>query len=980
MSMNDSNLSAVEFLIKCLGYDRSSNLVYFNDILRGMFSFHTEKVLTELEPFAVYSVDGKPFVLFFEQSNQSVIKELNKKIWNAQIPVAFFCTETSVEIYNGTSLNLDKFLLNKVHEQSLMDCSEYSPFSYWQITDPIFWANYSEQYNSTTLNEFLLQNIESITRQLKEKYNIPFATKLILRLIFIRFLVDRGVDLGYNNFSSNVQQSQAELLSIVQSKEDLYSLFIHLKGKFNGNLFDLDTEIEDIHLTLEVFQLLYRFLSGTERLDDGQLSLFMMYDFNIIPVELISNIYEIMLGKEAQKLDKAFYTPHYLVDYILKQSIIPYLTTHNSFTVLDPACGSGIFLVECYRKLIEANLNKNNNLIDDKTLENLLVNNIYGVDLNEDAIDITIFSLYLTLLDYKDPKTLVKFKLPNLKDKNLFYSDFFEDKNLISLRDISFDFIIGNPPWGKVPKGKHVDYCKQKSKPQQNDEISRSFIYKVEEYCDAYTLCCLVLPSKLLYNKESGAEQFRKLLLCNAEIQKIIELSSVRKLVFKNAKAPAVIVMFKYKNANNLKNRITYISLKPNIFFQLFHILVIEKNDIKYVEQLLLKENDWAWKTLIYGTSWDFEIIKKLKNDYSTLLATIKKQLPKLVYGAGIETQDGDRNDARHLIGKPLLDSSEGIDHFYINKEKSTIFEKAEIHRPRRKELFDPPYCLVQTGVNCSNYKMRAAYSEETFLSKKTMYIIRGVREQSIFLLSLTGLFNSSFYAYLNFMLGSSIGIEREQRLMGEVMGFPFPNNKMQEISKLTLSIQEAKQQIFNQDFEVEEKIQKLDQLVLDAFNLQNNPFVDYALSIMIPQIANAEQPERFEYQEVSVEDLNKYGLCFLDYFQKIYSSEEKYIKIMIYPKLANRFAAFELFICDEPPAQMISITSDSGGTKEFLSKLSIYQYNDLFYQIRDILYFEDSSFFIIKTNEHKNWHPAIAQIDLAEVIDHMLSDNGGGQ
>jgi len=51
-----------------------------------------------------------------------------------------------------------------------------------------------------------------------------------------------------------------------------------------------------------------------------------------------------------------------------------------------------------------------------------------------------------------------------------------------------------------------------------------------------------------------------------------------------------------------------------------------------------------------------------------------------------------------------------------------------------------------------------------------------------------------------------------------------------------------------------------------------------------------------------------------------------------------------------------------------------------MFYQIRDIVYFEENSFFIIKTNEYKNWHPAIAQVDLADVIDRILSETGGGQ
>ena len=67
---------------------------------------------------------------------------------------------------------------------------------------------------------------------------------------------------------------------------------------------------------------------------------------------------------------------------------------------------------------------------DDAVLKRLLTNHIYGIDINEEAIDVTIFSLYLTILDYKDPKTLSEFILPNLKGENLFVGDFFDEEKL----------------------------------------------------------------------------------------------------------------------------------------------------------------------------------------------------------------------------------------------------------------------------------------------------------------------------------------------------------------------------------------------------------------------------------------------------------------------------------------------------------------------------------------------------------------------
>ena len=156
----------------------------------------------------------------------------------------------------------------------------------------------------------------------------------MLRLIFIRFLIDRGVDLAHENFSGDIEHSKKELLKCLRNKSSTYNLFKYLKLKFNGNLFDLSNEIECPELTQDVFNMLTDFLSGTISMNDGQLSLFALYDFNIIPVELISNIYEILLGREARAKDNAFYTPNFLVEYILDKTTLGFLKEHNKYITI----------------------------------------------------------------------------------------------------------------------------------------------------------------------------------------------------------------------------------------------------------------------------------------------------------------------------------------------------------------------------------------------------------------------------------------------------------------------------------------------------------------------------------------------------------------------------------------------------------------------------------------------------------------------
>ncbi|HHU55132.1 MAG TPA: N-6 DNA methylase, partial [Acholeplasmataceae bacterium] len=469
-------MSTIDNIIKVLGYDQSEFLFYRNDFLskreNNNLSLHAYRVIRELNPYAVYCVENKPFVLFFEYeyNSREYLKTLFKKIWNAQIPVVIISFEGHIGIYNGCSLNTEDHELLHVESVSNEFLSDTSIFSFWNISSPRFWHIYAKKFSTPTLDTVMLNNIKYITNVLKRSPCAPFAVQIILRLIFIRFLIDRGVDLNYKKFNSDIAKSRDYLLEVMESKDELYSLFSHLKRKFNGNLFELYKDIKSGKSECDILDssslaVLRDFMSGELVLDTGQYSLFPLYDFNIIPIELISAIYERFLGEVKQKEDKAFYTPPYLVDYVLDQTIKPHLKNNLTCTVLDPACGSGIFLVQTARNLIENSLYEEENIIYDDLLVNIVTNNIFGIDKNSEAIDVAIFSIYLTVLDYKDPKTLKDFKLPMLKGKNFFVCDFFSEEVDYLLRDKHFDFIIGNPPWGRVDDGLHIEYCKKNSLP-----------------------------------------------------------------------------------------------------------------------------------------------------------------------------------------------------------------------------------------------------------------------------------------------------------------------------------------------------------------------------------------------------------------------------------------------------------------------------------------------------------------------------------
>lgn len=967
----------IDQIIAQLGYGSSSNLFMYDQLQNAPLSLHFKRVLEEIHPYAAYILDDTPFILFFDKlvDDDVSFKIVSRQVWNAQIPVAIFCDESVIRIFNGMSLDISNYTLKQIKTFAIEECRIDSDFSYWQISNPVFWEQYINTYSGTKLNQILLDNISYLTDELKNTYHIQFATKLVLRLIFIRYLIDRGVDLDFQNFSANIERSKTEFLKVVSNKTGIYQLFAHLKTKFNGNLFELGTEIDDKNLTEQVFALLSAFFSGKEIMHSKQLSLFALYDFNIIPVELISNIYEILLGKEAREKDNAFYTPNYLVEYILDKTVTRAIHEKDSFKVLDPSCGSGVFLVDCYRRMIQKKLGNEHYCNDDTCLKELLTNNIFGIDINEEAIDVTIFSLYLTILDYKDPKTLSEFTLPNLKDENLFVSDFFDEKKLevLSKKNISFDFIIGNPPWGNEKRGLHMSYCKAKgyTNMQLNNEIGRSFVFRAKDFCTVNTTCCFILHSKLLYTQKEPAVRFRKFLLKEAEICNIVELSSVRKLVFENADAPATIITFRYNGQSNLNHNILYTSIKPNIFFKLFHVICIERHDVKNVSQSLLYNYDWVWKLMVYGYSHDIDTIVKLKGRYHSISSYLKSATPPLIFGSGVQDHVGDAQDASDLMGLPLLDSDYGVDHFSLYLDNNNVFCKPRIHRIRNRELFNPPHCFTAKGLNCDNYKMRSVYSDSEAVCKETMYVIKGTDEQKDILFNLVGLFNSSLFAYLNLMLGSSAGIEREQRFMREVLSFPYTFSR--QIVQKVKSIQASREALFS--FENNAEVEDLDGIVLESFGLKDDVFVNYAINITIPELTGKKTD--FVYNKVTTEDLIKFSKCFEKYFSTIYNECGKYVSIVLYPSIGSHYAVFELRIEDDTPTSVITIVGEADDDKELFTKFSMYAYNDKFYQIRDVIHFDENSFFIIKPNILKNWHPAIAELDLVDVVEQIMSSLG---
>lgn len=956
--MND-----IKTIIQRLGYDKSDKLFYLPDINScSDLSWHDRRVLKELSPYAAYVVEGKVLAIFFDDLINRRDAAIQSKIWNAQVPVVISDEGNIVRIYNGKSM--EKSLDNTIRLLDIVSydrdqCDEKIDFSYWNVTNSLSLDLYQNSLTKKTLNEFLIENLRYISLRLKNDYNVSFANKLMLRVLFIRYLIDRGVNIGHQGLDNNVKKSQENFLEIIKNKENIYELFGYLKTKFNGNLFEMDVHAEKEELVDEALIMLHDFMTAKIEMKSGQLCLFPFYDFNIIPIELISNIYEILLGKEKQDKDKAFYTPEYLVDYIVNRTVGNYLENEMTCSVLDPSCGSGIFLVKTLQRILEKNAEVDGYIKDKNFINELVKNNIYGIDYNEEAVDVTIFSLYVTLFDYQDPKCLNEFKLPLLKNKNIIFADFFDDEKTIPIKKVSFKFVLGNPPWGRVKQDNYIKYCKSRNITPQDGEICIAFLLKAEEIGDENTECSLVIPSKILYKGKGPSVKFRRWLLSSVRIRQVFEISAVRKQIFKGAIAPAAVISFGCKESES-EHKLEYISLKPNKFLRLFGLIMIEPDDIKYVDQKLLLKRDDLWKILVYGSYWDFELLTELGRRLPKI-RDIEKEYG-LIHGKGIQDHLGDKNDSTHLIGRDILDSDDGIEHFTLNLNNIKKFDKDKIHRPREKELFEPPYVLFKKGLDCDDFSIRAVYTEERLLYKETVNCIKGTIENKNILLNLCGLFNSSLFSYFNLMLGSSTGIEREQVFLEELSEFPYVYSD--ELVKLVQTIQAA---IKNFEDISALKIQ-LDECVIKMYGLQDNYFVDYALNIQIPTLCG-----KYHDSICDTKALQRYTDIFRENWDKNFGDSNISYVMNIYPNIKRKFAAFKVELSLEEHENQIKINEEIDDNLDILTNLMIYQINDCFFKTKDVAEFEDESIVIVKSIDSKNWHPAMAIKDSHDVINAVL-------
>ncbi|MDS0862142.1 SAM-dependent methyltransferase [Burkholderia pseudomultivorans] len=348
--------------------------------------------------------------------------------------------------------------------------------------------------------------------------------------------------------------------------------------------------------------------------EGAQLSFF-DFSLNSIQTETLSAIYEQFLeteGGDEKRQNGVFYTPPFLVDFILDRVEDERPLTKDT-RVIDCTAGSGVFIVGAYRRIVESELKQaRRGTLPANKLREILTECIFGVEKNASAHAVAAFSLYLTMLDYVELSDIDACLsgiaetplFPPLSGQNLICADVFS----LKVPDIStrrFDVLVGNPPWQHIREitSLHsyleVEYG---SRVDSGESAEYAVWWATENFLEPEGIAALVLPTKSLVGP--SAKRFPGALASELELIGIANFSHLRYGLFSHARQAACMLMLRGMRSRRRANFWTYSPTRAHLLGPVESdpwLITFDNSQVETNRQHdLLPENDEdAWFNLI---------------------------------------------------------------------------------------------------------------------------------------------------------------------------------------------------------------------------------------------------------------------------------------------------------------------------------------------------------------------------------------------
>lgn len=781
----------------------------------GAYFFQTSPASQKILP-------DRPAVYVAEASNREQAREIHRKLWNlGAAPFIIVLLPGEVRVYTGFNFskeNGDKGLIAEVSETldlALSEAQEHlTNFRADEIDSGRIWQTQSQHLTpDKRVDMQLLDSLRQLeTYLLDEQIPLPVIHSLIGKFVYIRYLRDR--DILSDNWLQQHDLKIEDILSRESNLDSLLTLTKVLEARFNGSIFPFPADFE-ASLSDETVAVVASAFKGDD-LETGQLHLeFDAYDFSYIPVEMLSSIYEQFLKSQGtQKKVGAVYTPEPVADYLICE-----LNDSNplmaGMKILDPCCGSGIFLVLAYRRLIEIALSQNDGKkLKPTELRKILCDSIYGVERNRDACYVAEFSLLLTLLDYLNPPELHRnkqFKFPSLHNSRIFECDFFNDESAFWQQDLKFDWVVGNPPWIELKsKGIGEEFAKSwierntRDRPIGGRKICEAFSWRVGELLTEKGHVGLLIHANSLFNHES--RKYRAAFFDHQTVKRVTNFSHLAYILFGGrGEEPAATMVYGKPEPQLEKTDILHYA--PFVINQLSSqkgkkkkkkqptwMIAINENEISTISQREAASGEMSvWKTALWGNRRDQKSIKRLQRLFPRQLGSLIEEKGWHCH-KGLEVRQAGSSSglesAPYLSGWRMVEERGSIEsnrsHFRFSVPESLLAQIPDDSLYIRKGRSLSFAIAKAPHIFMRNSPGHFAYSDADFVIRKPqMGISTDKKEDAAYLQAVSVFLSSSFAQYFLFFQSPSWGVGRSQIYLADLKRIPLPDFSEKQILKL---------------------------------------------------------------------------------------------------------------------------------------------------------------------------------------------------
>ncbi len=813
-------------------------------------------IITDFEEFAVYDCTKKPKPT--DKSSTARIKYINYKDYLTEFDF-LWDTFSKEKVLKGS---FDKYIQSDTAKKgtATVDNDFLESLDKWRT--------------------YLATSISLRNKELDEDELNYVVQLLIDRLIFLRIAEDRGVE-NYGQLKNSVNQKG-------ESYQNLFFNFKQADEKYNSGLFDFKKDVisEKVSIDNKVIKTIVNEMYYPES----------PYEFSVISVEILGSAYEQFLGKqikitsghrakieekpEVRKAGGVYYTPQYVVDYIVEKTVGQLINGKTpkqieNIRIVDPACGSGSFLIGAYQFLLEYHKNyytekgtkigkKDSPITPSGELtssekKKILLNNIYGVDIDVNAVEVTKLSLLLKCMEGETATTIAQQQklwherlLPtlddNIKSGNSlidldFYDaviDFGEEKKVkpfnwqkaypVVFKDGGFDAVIGNPPYGATFSESELSYFKTR----YNTSVWRGesyllFIEKGLVLLKQKGLLGYIIPDTLLNLGFTGSS--RKYILQNSLLSELVLLPSN---VFSGATVDTIILL---TQKSQLKEPFHKSDVSVKAFNKRSTISRIDNPERSFTVNTTVWQKQDAFN--LQSDSQELELLEKIESGKKKIsdIAEMFSGIKAYEVGKGTPPQTNLIRDEKPFTSskqestdwKPFFDGKHIGRYELLWNSNNWIKYGRWLAAPRNPENFEGEKILIR---KITGKTLISTYIPDTSYCNTLLFILK-ITDKSYSYPALTGILNSSligWYFRKKFQITDDDTFP--QIMIRDILEFPIPalNEKTNEelgglVNIIIILNEELKNQklphrIEQLKLQIEYIDSKIDSIIYSLYNL----------------------------------------------------------------------------------------------------------------------------------------------------------------